>query len=201
MKQLKPMRFAHRGLCQCAPENTLGAFEAAVVYGCEGIELDVRLSKDGIPMVVHDKNLNRLSKGVQPGNICDLTAAEIQAAPIPYAGNLLPYAPPVPYSESLGSVAVYTPEQVEAFRETDRRVTHIMRFAEFDKWFAGVKQDVTVEVELCSDGLLMPLYEIVKTSPNRERYIFFSGNESTNTELQELVRKFTRICWTRRGSV
>ncbi len=200
MKKYTPMRFAHRGLCQHAPENTLGAFEAAVVYGCEGIELDVRLSKDGIPMVVHDKTLERLSAGVQPGAICDLTAAEIQAAPIPYAGNMLPYAPPVPYSESLGSVAVYTEEQVKEFREIDRRVTHIMTFAEFDRWFAGVKEDVTVEVELCSDGLLIPMYEIVKNSPNRERYIFFSGNRPTNEEIQALIKKHGKPEWLRIGA-
>ena len=200
MKKYTPMRFAHRGLCQHAPENTLGAFEAAVVYGCEGIELDVRLSKDGIPMVVHDKTLDRLSAGVQPGAICELTAAEIQAAPIPYAGNMLPYAPPVPYSESLGSVAVYTEEQVKGFREIDRRVTHIMTFAEFDRWFAGVKEDVTVEVELCSDGLVLPMYEIVKNSPNRERYIFFSGNRPTNEEIQALIKKHGKPEWLRVGA-
>ena len=43
----KVKRFAHRGLVQAAPENTLPAFEAAVAMGCEGIELDIRLSKDG----------------------------------------------------------------------------------------------------------------------------------------------------------
>ena len=200
MEKFMPMRFAHRGLCQHAPENTLGAFEAAVTYGCEGIELDVRLSKDGIPMVVHDKTLGRLSAGQQPGEIKELTAAEIQAADIPYAGNLLPFAPPVPYSESVGSVAVYTPEQVEEFKRIDRRVTHIMTFAEFDRWFAGVKEDVTVEVELCSDGLLMPLYDIVKDSPNRERYIFFSGNRPTNDELQELIKKYGKPSWLRIGA-
>lgn len=200
MNKYTPMRFAHRGLCQHAPENTLGAFEAAVVYGCEGIELDVRLSKDGVPMVVHDKTLDRLSCGVQPGAICDLTAEEIQKTDIPYAGNTLPYAPPVPYSESLGSVAQYTEEQKAAFRLIDRRVAHIMTFAEFDRWFAGVKQDITVEVELCSDGLVMPVYETVKNSPNRERYIFFSGNRSTNEEIQALIKANGKPEWLRIGA-
>lgn len=200
MNKQIPMRFAHRGLCQHAPENTLGAFEAAVVFGYEGIELDVRLSKDGIPMVVHDQTLARLTQGTQPGKICELTAAEIQAADIPYAGNLLPYAPPVPYSENLGSVAVYTPEEVAAAKEIDRRITHIMTFAEFDRWYATVKEDVTVEVELCSDGLVMPMYEIVKNSPNRARYIFFSGNTPTNTEINSLIKEHGKPEWLRLGA-
>lgn len=182
------MRFAHRGLVQYAPENTIGAFIAAVSFGCEGIELDLRTSKDGIPMVVHDSTLARLTQGVQPGNICDLTAAEISAADIPYAGNLLPHNPPVPYSESLGSVAKYTDEELAEFRATDGRIAHIMTFADFDKWFATVEADVTVEVELCSSGLVEPLYDILKRSKNCSRYIIFSGNADTNDELQEKMR-------------
>lgn len=200
MEKYHPMRFAHRGLCQHAPENTLGAFIAAVKYGCEGIELDVRLSKDGVPMVVHDKTLARLSAGVQPGAIAELTAKEIQDTVIPYAGNLLRPEPPVPYSENLGSVSVYTEEELAAFRVYDKRTTHINTFAEIDAWFATVKEDITIEVELCSDGLLMPMYEIVKNSPNRERYIFFSGNESTNVEIQELIRQYGKPSWLRLGA-
>ena len=75
-----------------------------------------------------------------------------------------------------------------------------MTFAEFDRWFAGVKEDVTVEVELCSDGLLMPMYEIVKNSPNRERYIFFSGNRPTNEEIQALIKKHGKPEWLRIGA-
>ena len=200
MEKYFPMRFAHRGLCQHAPENTLGAFQAAVEYGCEGIELDVRLSKDGIPMVVHDKNLNRLSAGAQPGDICDLTAEEIQNTVIPYAGNLLPYDPPVPYSETLGSVAHYTEEELAKFRAEDKRVTKISTFAEIDEWYSTVKEDVTIEVELCSDGLVLPMYEIVRNSPNRERYIFFSGNRDTNEEIQALIKKHGKPEWLRLGA-
>lgn len=200
MESTLPMRFAHRGLCRYAPENTLGAFEAAVVYGCEGIELDVRLSKDGVPMVIHDSSLARLSAGARTAPVAELTAEEIQATEIPYAGNLLPYAPPVPYSEERGSVAVYTEEEKAEFRRIDKRVTHIMTFAEFDSWFVGVKRDVTVEVEMCSDGLLMPLYEIVKNSPNRERYIFFSGDRPRNDELQSFIKKHGKPEWLRIGA-
>jgi glycerophosphoryl diester phosphodiesterase len=46
---------AHRGYHAAFPENTLGAFEAAVDMGVNGIETDVRLSKDGLPVLVHDR--------------------------------------------------------------------------------------------------------------------------------------------------
>ena len=52
--------YAHRGLhSESLPENSIGAFEAATEKGI-GIELDIQLSKDGVPMVFHDDNLSRV---------------------------------------------------------------------------------------------------------------------------------------------
>lgn len=46
---------AHRGYHATAPENTLEAFEAAIMAGVNGIETDVRMSRDGVPVLVHDR--------------------------------------------------------------------------------------------------------------------------------------------------
>jgi len=51
--------FAHRGGSALAPENTLAAFDRAVALGVDGLELDVRLSNDGVVVVHHDRDLNR----------------------------------------------------------------------------------------------------------------------------------------------
>ncbi len=53
----QPLKIAHRGSTGLWPENTMGAFERAIADGAEGIELDVHLSKDGIPVVHHDEAL------------------------------------------------------------------------------------------------------------------------------------------------
>lgn len=58
----KPLIIAHRGASAFAPENTLAAFKEAVEIGAEGIEFDVRLSKDNIPVVFHDADLKRITK-------------------------------------------------------------------------------------------------------------------------------------------
>ena len=50
---------AHRGVSGTYPENTLSAFQAAIDLGAEMVELDVSISKDGIPVVVHDKTVDR----------------------------------------------------------------------------------------------------------------------------------------------
>ncbi|MGC9502414.1 glycerophosphodiester phosphodiesterase [Baaleninema sp.] len=50
---------AHRGFSAIAPENTLAAFDLALDAGADSIELDVRLSGDGVPIVIHDETLDR----------------------------------------------------------------------------------------------------------------------------------------------
>lgn len=56
-----PLIIAHRGASKHAPENTLAAFKRAIDSGADGIELDVRLAKDGVPIVFHDSSLMRIA--------------------------------------------------------------------------------------------------------------------------------------------
>ncbi len=53
--------FGHRGYSALAPENTLAAFQALVDHGIPGAELDVQLSRDGVPVVIHDFSLVRIA--------------------------------------------------------------------------------------------------------------------------------------------
>lgn len=69
---------AHRGASAEAPENTLEAFRLAVVQGADALECDVRLSRDGVPVLMHDPTLARTAG--QPGRVAAMTLAEIQAA-------------------------------------------------------------------------------------------------------------------------
>ncbi|MDT7603800.1 MAG: glycerophosphoryl diester phosphodiesterase [Acidobacteriota bacterium] len=54
-----PLIIAHRGASAHAPENTLAAFELALAEGADGLEFDVRLARDGVPVVIHDATLRR----------------------------------------------------------------------------------------------------------------------------------------------
>ena len=67
---------AHRGASGSAPENTLPAFELAVRQGTDAIELDVRLSGDGVPVVLHDATLDRTTG--HSGAVGALTLAELR---------------------------------------------------------------------------------------------------------------------------
>lgn len=59
----KPIIIAHRGASAYAPENTMAAFKKALEMGSGGIEIDVHLSADGYPVVIHDNRLERTSNG------------------------------------------------------------------------------------------------------------------------------------------
>jgi glycerophosphoryl diester phosphodiesterase len=72
----RPLVIAHRGASGLAPENTLAAFKLAVAMGAEGIELDVHLSADGFPVVIHDRRINRTTNGI--GQVRNFKAAELQ---------------------------------------------------------------------------------------------------------------------------
>ena len=71
-----PLIVAHRGASAFAPENTLAAFRKAVEDGAEGIEFDVRLSKDGEAVVFHDADLKRI--GGRDEKIIDFSFEQLQ---------------------------------------------------------------------------------------------------------------------------
>jgi glycerophosphoryl diester phosphodiesterase len=68
----------HRGAAAHAPENTLESFRLALAQGADALELDVHLSADGVPVVIHDPDLARTTD--RAGAVAALTVAELQRA-------------------------------------------------------------------------------------------------------------------------
>lgn len=69
--------YGHRGAQAYAPMNTLPAFELAAEQGAHGIELDVQLSKDGVPVVIHDFSVDATTDG--SGFVADMTLEQLKA--------------------------------------------------------------------------------------------------------------------------
>jgi glycerophosphoryl diester phosphodiesterase len=61
--RLSLLIIGHRGASRDAPENTIAAFDLAIEQHANGIEFDVHLSKDGVPVVIHDPMLWRTTSG------------------------------------------------------------------------------------------------------------------------------------------
>jgi glycerophosphoryl diester phosphodiesterase len=57
------MVVAHRGSSGDQPEHTLGAYEAAIAEGADALECDIRLTRDGVLVCVHDRRVDRTSDG------------------------------------------------------------------------------------------------------------------------------------------
>src|SRR5947209_11431709 len=75
-----PLIIGHRGAAAIAPENTLVSFTRAFADGADGIDFDVRLTRDHIPVVIHDATLRRTA--ARTGFIAALTAAELAATDV-----------------------------------------------------------------------------------------------------------------------
>ena len=71
-----PLNIAHRGASSLAPENTLESFKKAIELKCDGIELDVHMTKDNQLVVIHDEFLDRTTNGT--GSVRNLTLNEIK---------------------------------------------------------------------------------------------------------------------------
>jgi glycerophosphoryl diester phosphodiesterase len=70
-----PLAFAHRGASAALPEHTLAAYLRALDDGADGVECDVRLTRDGHLVCVHDRRLERTSNG--RGRVSSRTLAEL----------------------------------------------------------------------------------------------------------------------------
>ena len=192
-KYTGPMRFAHRGVAQAAPENTLRAFQAAVDAGYEGIELDICMGGDGEVIVCHDYHLSRLTCGhpTAPSirHLKDLTWEELSRVELPYALHTL--TEELPAHSEIESMLIQPNRLLGDYQtayESEKRMAHLMRFVDFDNWMRGLDRKITVEVEFCEPGMMPRMMEMLDASPNTENYILFSGHKNILDDMQQTMR-------------
>jgi glycerophosphoryl diester phosphodiesterase len=102
-----PKIIGHRGACGYAPENTLESIRTAADIGTTWVELDVKLTKDSVPVIFHDEDLSRTTNG--SGRMADTTYAELQSLE---AGSW--------YADSFSGIKIPTLEEaVEVILEHD----------------------------------------------------------------------------------
>src|SRR5260370_2040409 len=71
-----PFVVAHRGASATLPEHTLAAYDLALREGADGVECDVRLTRDGHLVCVHDRRVDRTSNG--SGFVSEMTLAQLR---------------------------------------------------------------------------------------------------------------------------
>lgn len=178
-----PMRFAHTGVTQFAPENSLEAFQKAAELGYEGIEMDIQLSGDGEIIVTHNGSMGYMTFEEHRDVLREMTVEQIKAFDIPYRNALKLKYPPYPWTEHAGGRRMIMPPDYH-----EDRVTHLITMPEFDAWLATVDYDLNVEVEFKCTGMCDRMDEILASSPNVSRYILFSGDRNVLEEMQAHYR-------------
>jgi len=141
-----PLIIGHRGASAVTPENTLGAFRKAIEVGADGIEFDVRLTRDGIPVVIHDDNLRRT--GGRPDLIRSVSLADLTQVDV---GSWFTRAPDRMYAEE----RIPTLEQVFQLFETNNRLLYL-----------EMKSDASQRSELAR-----AVCESIRTSKLRDRVV------------------------------
>ena len=72
-----PLAIGHRGCAGEAPENTLASFERGLAHGADVLETDVHLTRDGVPVLIHDDGVERTTEG--RGRVGQLDWSALQA--------------------------------------------------------------------------------------------------------------------------
>lgn len=90
---------AHRGAHSRAPENSLAAIEDAIAAGVEIVEIDVAVTKDGTPVLMHDRKVDRTTTG--EGVVEDKTASEVAALRLKQRDGRIADAPPPTLAQAL----------------------------------------------------------------------------------------------------
>ncbi|WP_433267077.1 glycerophosphodiester phosphodiesterase [Actinosynnema sp. CS-041913] len=121
---------AHRGASRARPEHTSAAYELAIAEGADGVECDVRLTKDGELVCVHDRTIDRTSDGT--GVVSELTLEELRRHDFGSWHGGEP-APVLTFEELLGLVAdsgvrlfVETKHPVRYRGEVERRLASVL---------------------------------------------------------------------------
>lgn len=158
-KMRKIKIWAHRGLSGHAPENTVPAFELAAEAGADGVELDVQLTRDGVPVVLHDERIDRTSDGT--GFVKDYTLEELRK--YNFARNY----------PNFGTVRIPTLQEVyEVLRDTGMSVN------------VELKNSVIFQ-----EGLEEKILKLAEEMGMKDRILYSSFNHYSMKRIKELDRE------------
>lgn len=151
--------FAHRGGANLAPENTLEAFRHAARLGADVLELDIRATKDGELVVMHDGSLDRTTDGA--GKVGDVTLAELK---------------------KLDAGFRFSPDNLQTFPFRGKGVT-IPTLAEVFDAFPDKR--FNIEPKQSAPSIIKPLCRILRERQLTERVIVGSFSQTALDEFRQ----------------
>ncbi len=196
-----PYRIAHRGDSTTAPENTFEAVKAAVDFGCEGVEIDVRLTKDEKIVLMHDEYIDRMifnGDGVTPHiKLRDINWRDLGKIKIPYENHLLPDFPEggIKIEKELFDYVdnrMFGRDPESPYRNAKKSTIPVL-LEEIIIWVINNSSDVFIEVECKDKGMAKYLEEVLLRTNAYDRVILMSGDISIIDEYQEYFAKNKKL--------
>ena len=169
---MKTKVFAHRGAMGDYPENTLLAFKKALDAGCDGLEIDVHLSRDGEVVVIHDEDIARTTDG--EGAVRDMTLESLRKVSAGVTFSDYKY-----YDRE-----VWKREKIPALNE-------VLALSE--------AYNVELNIELKTDviqyeGIERRVFDIVEAYGCQEKAIYSSFNLSSLARMK-MIHPDARLAW------
>jgi glycerophosphoryl diester phosphodiesterase len=165
---MKPLVIAHRGASAYAPENTLAAFNLAFEMGADGIELDVEMTRDRIPMILHQSDPQQPTHGIR--SLAQMTFKQVKEIDIGAQFD----------SKFRGEKIPTLAEALDAIGARGRIIIEIKRFANENKndgreqIIAGViRQAKTANNIIVSSFHPLSLYWFAQASPQIPRAFIY----------------------------
>ncbi|MBO6794189.1 MAG: hypothetical protein JJ895_09770 [Balneolaceae bacterium] len=178
---------AHRGASAYAPENTHSAFKMAIDMKAEMIELDLLLSKDGVPVVIHDEDLKRTTG--KNGLVSDYTLAELKKLETgawfdeKYTGEPFP---------TLEEVLAYTKGKIAVNIEIKHEaVTDITEGGIVDKALKLVYQAGVEDQVIFSSFDYRVMEHLNKLDPDMPKALLYEKRQSGELTPKQLVEKYS----------
>jgi glycerophosphoryl diester phosphodiesterase len=195
---------AHRGYPKKVAENTIPSFQAALDLQFSHLELDVQLSKDGVPVVIHDTTVNRTTNG--KGRVIDMTFSELRqlnaggGAQIPTLEEVLLLA------KGRAKVDIEFKQSGDLYPGLEKRVLEVIRecdvqdqvfITSFDHYSIMRARELSSDIEL---GLVIygatpsvfPLAEQIRARYVSVKYIYLTDEYMKECE----ERGLQVIAWT-----
>lgn len=177
---------AHRGASAYAPENTHSAFKLAIEMKAEMIELDISLSKDGIPVVIHDDTLDRTTD--ISGLVSDFTLEELKLLETgswfdnKFSGEPFP---------TLAEVLVYTKDKIAVNIEIKTEaVTDTPEGGIVNKALRIVREASVEKQVIFSSFDYRVMEHLEELAPEIPKAILYEKSQSGNLTPSELVKKY-----------
>ena len=192
----RPQRIAHRGDGKTAPENTFDSVKAAVEFGCEGVEIDVRLTKDHKIVLMHDEEILRMicngNCSGESRKLRQMDWSDVSELLIPYENHLLPDFPKEGYQfEQILFERVnkrMLGQDLNFPYRKSKKFTNPVLLEEIILWLQKTHPNIFLEVECKDHGMAPFLDDLLKRTHSYNQVILMSGDPSVIEEHYEYFK-------------